>query len=144
MNSTQHGFTLIDTMIAVAIAAVLSSIALPSFEGPLHKARRTDALVAVAEIQGAQERLRSRGTRYGNLSEIGVATTSRSGHYTLQVTTFDADSYAVLAIATGAQARDTECRYMSARAVNANLIFASGANDSVANAAIANRRCWSL
>ena len=73
-----------------------------------------------------------------------MATTSRSGHYTLQVTTFDADSYAVLAIATGAQARDTECRYMSARAVNANLIFASGANDSVANAAMANRRCWSL
>ena len=144
MDSKERGFTLIDTILAVAIAAVLSSIALPSFEAPLRKARRTDALVAAAEIQGAQERLRSRGTRYGSLGEIGVAPTSRSGHYALQVTAFDADSYAALAIATGAQARDTECRYMSVRSVNANLIFASGANDSVANATTTNRRCWSL
>lgn len=139
-----HGFTLIETLAAMALAALLCGIALPSFDQQLRKARRADALIAVAQIQGAQERLRSRGTRYGDLAEIGAAPVSPARHYTLQITRFSADGYELLAVATGAQARDTDCRVMAAQAVGMNLAYASGSDASVANADALNRRCWSL
>lgn len=144
MQAPAPGHTLIDTLAALAIAATLAAIALPSFDGPLRASRRSDALVAAAQIQSAQERLRSRVLRYGSLDEIGIAATSGAGHYTLRVTAFDAEGYTALAVATGAQARDAACRYMSLRAAGENLVYASGADDKLANAADANRRCWSL
>jgi type IV pilus assembly protein PilE len=144
MRHAQSGFTLIDTFAAMAVVAVLSGIALPSFESQVRKARRADVLAAVVQIQGAQERLRSRGTRYGDLPELGAAAVSQAGHYALQVTAFNADGYELIATATGAQARDAECRFMAARALGMNLVYASGADARVANADPVNRRCWSL
>ena len=142
--SSARGFTLIETLIAMAVAAVLSGIALPSFDSQLRKARRADALTAVAQIQAAQERLRSRSTRYGDLVEIGAAAVSSAGHYTLQITAFGTDGYVLRVAATGAQARDAECRFMVARAVGMNLVYASGADAGVTNPDPINRRCWSL
>ena len=144
MRHAQSGFTLIDTLAAVVVAAVLSGIAMPSFESQVRKARRADVLAAVVQIQGAQERLRSRGTRYGDLAELGAAAVSQAGHYALQITAFSADGYELLATARGAQARDAECRFMAARALGMNLVYASGSDVSVANADLVNRRCWSL
>ena len=144
MRHAQSGFTLIDTLAAVAVAAVLSAIAMPSFESQVRKARRADVLAAVVQIQGAQERLRSRSTRYGDLAELGAATVSQAGHYALQITAFNADGYELLATASGAQARDAECRFMAARALGMNLVYASGNDALVANADPINRRCWSL
>ena len=144
MRHAQSGFTLIDTLAAVAVAAVLLGIAMPSFEGQVRKARRADVLAAVVQIQGAQERLRSRGTRYGDLAELGAAAVSQAGHYALQITTFNADGYELIATASGAQARDADCRFMAARALGMNLVYASGSDATVANADLVNRRCWSL
>lgn len=143
-HSSSRGFTLIETLAAMAMAALLSGIALPSFDAQLRKARRADVLTAVAQIQAAQERLRSRGTRYGSLAEIGAAAASSAGHYSLQITAFSAEGYQLLATATGAQARDIECRFMAARAVGMNLVYASGADASLSNPDAINRRCWSL
>jgi type IV pilus assembly protein PilE len=143
-RSRARGFTLIETLAAMALAAVLSTIALPSFDAQLRKARRADVLTAVAQIQGAQERLRSRGTRYGSLTDLGAAPVSPAGHYTLQITAFGGDGYELLATATGAQTRDTDCRVMVARAVGMNLVYASGSDASANNADATNRRCWSL
>src|SRR5881409_4023927 len=115
--SSARGFTLIETLVGMAVAAILSGIALPSFDAQLRKARRADMLAAVVQIQGAQERLRSRGTRYGDLAEIGASAVSQVGYYRVQITAFTADGYELLVTATGTQARDIECRVMVARAV---------------------------
>ena len=140
----QRGFTLIELMVTVSIAGVLSSVALPSFEGQLQKARRTDVLLATVQAQAAQERYRSNATSYGSLAEIGVPAHSAAGHYTLQVTAHSADGYELLATATGVQARDAACRHMKLTAVGLNLVHASGPDAAVANPADANRRCWAL
>ncbi len=139
-----RGFTLLDVLVALAIAAVLCAIALPTFDAALRKARRADALVAVVQIQAAQERLRSRTPRYGDMAEIGAVAFSQAGHYRLQVTAFDADGYALLATAIGPQAGDSTCRYLGARAVGLNLSYASGADAALGNGAAPNRACWSL
>lgn len=139
-----RGFTLIEMLVAVAVAAVLSSVALPSFEGQLHKGRRADALVSMMQVQAAQERFRSNGMSYGSLDAVGVSARSTAGHYALQVLAFDDDGYEVLAVATGAQARDTRCSHMKLTLVGTQLAYASGSTAAASNPASANRVCWSL
>ena len=137
-----RGFTLIELMIAVAVTGVVSSVALPSFEGQLQRARRADALVSLMQLEATEERFRSNGARYGSLAEIGAASASPAGHYNLQIVTADAAGYEALATATGVQARDTACRVLKLSSSGMNTVYASGTDASVPNPADVNRRCW--
>ncbi len=137
-----RGFTMIEMTIAVAVAGVLSSVALPSFEGQLQRVRRTDALVAMMQIQSSQERFRSNAMSYGSLSEIGAASMSPSRHYTLTTTASSGFGYEVLATASGTQARDTGCRVLKLSALGGTLVRTSGSDASTGNGDAANRKCW--
>ena len=141
-RKTSRGFTLIETMIVVGIVAVLSSIAYPSLEAQVLRARRTDGLIALMQAQLAQERHRANNRTYGDLTEIGLRATSMSGYYTLQVNSSSVDGYEVVATATGRQARDTGCQTLRLAAYGASLGYASGPNASASNPADVNRRCW--
>ena len=139
-----RGFTLIELLVTVAVAGVLSSVAMPSFEGQLQRARRADVLVSMMQVQAAQERHRSNGASYGSLVAIGVAARSAAGHYTLQMDSFDALGFEVSATANGVQARDTACAHMSLTSSGLNVVYASGPTAARSNPAAANRACWSL
>jgi type IV pilus assembly protein PilE len=141
---TASGFTLVEMMIAVSVASVLSSVAYPSFQSTLHKARRTDALVALISVQAAEERWRANHRNYGDLAEIGAPSVSSAGHYTLQVLNADSERYEAVAVATGNQARDTACRYLKVTLDGVTATHASGSDALVANATAVNRRCWSM
>ncbi|MBL4607775.1 MAG: type IV pilin protein [Pseudomonadales bacterium] len=52
----QKGFTLIEVMIVVSIIGILASIALPSYQNSVSKARRTDAMSALQGLAQAMER----------------------------------------------------------------------------------------
>lgn len=139
------GFTLIEMLLAVSVASLLSSIAYPSFQGTLHKARRADAYVALMSAQAAQERWRANRRDYAaSLAEIGVPARSSAGHYMLQVLDADADRYEIVAVATGGQARDTACRHLKLTMNGATVSHASGPDALVANPTADNRRCWSF
>ena len=137
-----RGFTLIETMVTVGIAGVLSSIAYPSLEGYVLRARRTEAFVAILQAQLAQERHRANNSAYGTLAEAGLRGVSSSGLYAVQILAPTVDSYAILANATGAQARDASCRFLRLTQADTTLAYASGADATVANDAAANRKCW--
>jgi len=143
-QTRQLGFTLIELMIGVSVIGIVSSFALPGFESQLHKARRSDVLVATMTVQAAQERFRSNSAAYGSLADIGLPSTSPAKHYTLQITASDGEGFELLATATGAQKRDAACRHMKLRSTGMNLVYGSGPDASAANDAAANKKCWSL
>ena len=138
----QRGFTLIEMLVATSVAGILSSVAYPSFQGSLHKSRRSDALVALVQVQAAQERWRFNHRNYATLGELGVRATSAAGHYTLEVVSADEDRYEVVARAAGTQARDSACRTLKMTLDGVNVTRSSGPDDLVANPTDANRRCW--
>ena len=139
-----RGFTLIETMVATAISAILSSIAYPSFQTQVHKARRADAMLAIHQVQIAQERWRANHAAYATLAELGFAGNSPAGHYTVSVGAVAAHSYEVGASATGPQSRDADCRQLGLAVDGANAAYRSGSDAAMANAAALNRSCWSL
>jgi type IV pilus assembly protein PilE len=151
MNTLRHptarrarGFTLIEMLVATAVTGVLSSIAYPSFTSTVHKVRRSDALVAVLQVQAAQERWRSNNAAYGSLAEIRQPAVSASGHYTLAVQALGDNRYELVASARGAQGRDAACRTLKLSVVGLNSVYASGPDANVGNGSEANRQCWGL
>ena len=138
----QCGFTLIELMIATSVSGVLASVAYPSFSGALHKVHRTEALVAVIQLQQAQERWRSGNSQYGSLVEVGVPSVAPGRNYLLSVARQSATGYEVLAVATGTQATDRSCRYLKFAIDAGNAAYSSGDTEAVANNAQANRQCW--
>ncbi len=126
-----RGFTLIELMIAVAIAAVLAAMALPSFNSAIHKSRRVDAMVALSAVQQAQERWRTNHSSYSTtLTELGVTSPSR-----YEIVISGPDSPATLSIGYVAtataivgsyQANDGNCVIMAVRLVGGNVANGAG------------------
>jgi type IV pilus assembly protein PilE len=141
---TGRGFTLIELMICVAIVGVLSSIAYPAFSSTMVSTRRSDALLALMKVQLLQERFRSEHPRYGELSQLGLGSTSASRHYEIALIERSADSYVVRASAIGSQQQDTRCRHLRLSVDGLNVVYASGATEAADNAAALNNRCWRL
>jgi type IV pilus assembly protein PilE len=137
-----RGFSLVEVLMALAIATVLATLALPNFERQLQRARRGEALVASLQVQTAQERHRSQSPRYGALAEIGLADVTPGGHYLLEILSRDADGFELLASATGRQSRDADCRHLRLQSRHLTASRASGPDRQVANGPDANRRCW--
>jgi type IV pilus assembly protein PilE len=115
-----RGFTLIELVVAMAIVAMLTAAALPTYQDVRHRAQRSDARLALLGVQYQQERHYAAHNVYANaLSELatsGVAERSAAGDYDLAVTlTNGGQGYVATALAHagGRQARDNDCRWLS-------------------------------
>jgi len=102
------GLSLIEIIIVLALAAILTTIAVSSYNGIVLDSRRKDAQISLLEMQQAIELIR---LEHGKLieSEINkLPTASNMSFYQLEFTQSQ-DSYTVTAIPIGAQAVDAEC-----------------------------------
>ena len=118
------GFTLTEVMIVVAIVALLSMIAYPSFIQSVRKSHRTDAQTAMTRVANNLERFfgtngtyTTDATKLGLTSDAGTAY-SDNGHYVMTVTagaTGIGTSYVVNASAAPGdmQEDDTGCTTLS-------------------------------
>ncbi len=136
-----QGFTLVELMVALAMAAMLAALAYPAYSEHVHRARRADAWDALARLQLAQERHRSRHTAFAaSLQDLALPATSPAAHYRLRVASADAMGYALEAQAAedSPQASDRRCRRLRvviARGVQHRQAFDAAGQDS-------SRRCF--
>jgi len=142
---SKRGFSLIELMVVVAIAAILAAIAVPTYQGFVQKSRRASAMNAISAVVQAQERWRSNRNAYANsLEDLALASTTPDGYYRItlagvgQPPGFVAGYIVNASTVSGtAQAKDLACATMSATVNQAALLY-SGTNNLGAN----NTECW--
>jgi type IV pilus assembly protein PilE len=105
----RRGFTLVELMVALALATLLVASAWPSYRAQLLRAARTDAVEALMRLQLAQEKLRAATGLYGGRAGALGGERSRQGLYAIDVRRTGAESYVASASALGGQADDREC-----------------------------------
>lgn len=110
-SSRLAGFTLIEMMIVVALVAVLAAVVIPSYQGSVRKARRTDARGALTSIAQLMERLNTEKNSYASATLGNAATdlakaTSENNFYTLALSNLGATAFTITATPAGGQAVD--------------------------------------
>ena len=143
-----RGFTTIELMISVFVAGLLAALMLPGFQAQLRKTRRSDALLAIAQVQQAQERWRGMQPVYAaSLATLSLSSRSPAGHYAIATTTdaaTAAQGYIVTAVGTGNQAQDALCLHLRVVVNGGSLRHQSGPDSRYGNDDEANRACWAL
>jgi type IV pilus assembly protein PilE len=126
--------TLIELMIAVAVVALLGSIAVPSYQAYVMKARRADARSALTTAAQMLERYATENASagYSTATLAGVyRTTSENGHYTLGLAR-DVTTYTLSALPAGPQQAD---------ACGTFTLTQSGLRD-VNGGTLTKEQCW--
>jgi len=122
------GFTLIELMVTLVVAAILISIAVPAYQTQVRKSRRTEARNAVMDLAAREERYYSVNNAYTNVAlELGYGQDNAvisgrpigSGYYTVSVKLNAAKpaatpptraGFTITATAVGTQLKDTPCQ----------------------------------
>jgi type IV pilus assembly protein PilE len=118
-----RGVTLLELMVVVAILAILATIAVPTYRRYLLRSQRSEAKIALLQLQTAQEKFYLQNNQYttnitaASPAGLGLSALTETGKYDLTVAVAaDADGNAnqtFTATATpaagGGQADDTQC-----------------------------------
>jgi type IV pilus assembly protein PilE len=131
-----NGFTLIELMIVVTVIAILSSIALPSYQEYARRGHRADAQTQLLQAAQYLERRYTTSGNYGETLPSGYTQSPASGtaryNITLVTNTPVNATFVLTATATGSMVGD-RC---------GNFVLAHTAAKSVANASVAADQCW--
>lgn len=108
--SRRYGFTLIELIAALAIAATLAAIAIPLYSQQVRKGHRTNIQTAMMDLSVRQTSWRSNHTSYGSMSDVtglspSIADPSNT-YYSVTVTA-TTTTFSVTAAPQGSQASDS-------------------------------------
>jgi type IV pilus assembly protein PilE len=130
MKPIHAGFTLIELLFVMAVIAILSSFALPSYQHTQQKGQRTLAKLALAKTAHWLERTASISGNYPSAVPDSVWQSSEL-RYRLQVQS-QTQSFTLKAIPLGAQTKDA-C---------GSLTLGHTGERGVQNAALSAAQCW--
>lgn len=111
----QGGFTLIELMIAVAVAAILASIAYPTYQNTVQRSRRFEAKLALLDLATRQERYYTTNNAYANSPDLlGYPGTTfpvdvlygGRAYYQMNVTVDGSHAFSASAVPIGPQVTD--------------------------------------
>ncbi len=104
VKSVNSGFSLIELMVAVVIAAIVVSLAIPSYREYVVRANRSEAIEAIMATAGCHER---RFTKFNAYAANSCPVTVPSGRYTISTTVQNSgQTYTISAAPQGVQVKD--------------------------------------
>jgi type IV pilus assembly protein PilE len=147
-----RGFTLIELVIAMLIAATLAAIAIPAYSNYARKARRVEAKTALLDIGALEERYFSVQQVYStSLTDMGYGAGATvnvgGGYYSVAAPTVNVAiaptattagspaNWSVVATAINDQLKDTTCRTFTVTSGGSQTAADSSNNDTTAT-------CW--
>ena len=134
------GFSLVELMVTVAILAVLTAIALPSYRRYVLQGNRTDAIKALAFYQQALERCYSQNFSYVDAvptpcaSAPGTTTNTTNNDYKLTFA-INAANYVITAKTINNQVADTQCKTFTMTQAGLQTAQDTSGNDQT-------QACW--
>lgn len=126
-------------MITVVIIAILSSVALPSYQSYVQKGRRLDGTSALMAVQLEQEKYRSRcpsyakslGASTGCDDKVSYPTTSELGYYNIAIASANSISYSITATPVAGKSQENDsCSTLSITVNGSNITYGP------------NNKCW--
>jgi len=108
----QHGFTLIELVITVAVIAILAAIALPSYQQYVIRSKRSAAQAAMMDIANRQQQFLLANRSYADnaaLAASGYALPSEVGSnysYSITLSATTEPGFTLTLTPTGSQASD--------------------------------------
>jgi type IV pilus assembly protein PilE len=121
-RARMRGVTLIELMMVITILAIIASIAVPTYRKYLLRAQRSEAKIALLQLQTAQEKFYLQNNTYtdkvttastATVPGLGLPGTSETGKYDLAVTTLAVGGQSYTATASprtgGGQTDDKDC-----------------------------------
>jgi type IV pilus assembly protein PilE len=150
---TSRGFTLVELIVAMVIATILVSIAVPTYQVQMRKSRRTEAQTTALDAASREERYYATQNTYtADTGQLGYTSSSGSFPYTTgtyyQISSITVSAptasttgvttgtftVTVQALATGPQAADTSCQTF--------VVTQTGARTATGTDPTPNTTCW--
>ncbi|MDD5297930.1 MAG: type IV pilin protein [Rhodocyclaceae bacterium] len=112
--TSSNGFSLIELLIAVVIVAILTAIALPSYQNYILQSHRTEAINAVLDLASREARYYTTNNSYsasmltlGYSSDPTPLPNATDHYYDLSISSANGSSFSVQAVPVGNQVSDS-------------------------------------